>query len=367
MGAVAFASGGRVCAFAEDDGRQLWCAGRGTSPVYSNGEIAFAATSGAAVGIGLRSGRTLWRRPDAHVISSVPGGFFAVRGESGTDASTVFELSPGGTTVWSTRLRGFQAPPTIAAPYAFVRTISSGATLSASEHLVRLGAAGGLVATVDFAWGVVDVTPPTAVLVGSRNEEVEDHFLTFDIWIADLRSGAVRARYHYEPDHDENSAALSRLIPPGDTNDGKIAVDAGMLYMAIGPELYRYRLAPASGQRPLRISSSGRFVGGPYRGALYVARRDGVWALRPGAAAVRAQLVAPSAAAMTAFTIANDIAYAAFEDGHIRGVDTRTGQTLLDARTCPGPSIGVGRTRIFVACSLERGWRIDAFPVRKAS
>ncbi len=360
-GAVAFASGGRMCSFSEDDGRRLWCAEPGHGPAYAGGAVAYVLGGGGVLAVDARTGRTLWRRAGPRFVWPSRDGFLVARYDRDSFTTAIAEANRAGHTVWSGRYGGGNSEaPFVAPPFAFARTITSGATLVATEYVFRVGAGGGYDTAIVGAWALLSTDASSAIVQTVGVGEMQDHFLSLNVVVVDLRTGRYTARYYYEPDYDANLSAYDQLITPG-SSGGKNAVDGQTLYMTIGPRLYRYHLGPPKGQRPLLISSLGTYIGGPYAGALYVSRPDGVWALRPGDRSVQMQLVAPSAAPFNTIAIVGRTAYIAFANGELRGVDVADGRTTLEAKSCVTGNIGIGRKRIFVTC-VSGPLRVVAFP-----
>jgi hypothetical protein len=190
---------------------------------------------------------------------------------------------------------------------------------------------------------------------------MQDNFLTFDVEKADVRDGTVVATYHYEPDYDANYDDYEKGLFPGGLFSGDVRADGGYVYGAVSTKLYRYRLTEAASQSPLLVASDSRLIGGPYRGALYVSRSDGVWALRVASTRIRARLVAPSVSPFSGLNITGRTAYIAFSDGEVRGVNVDDGRTVLDARPGKSARVGVGKDRAFVVCRTDSGWQVVAF------
>jgi len=234
------------------------------------------------------------------------------------------------------------------------------------QYVLRLGARGGFLASVGNAWDILDIRPPFFVYKTSPNEEVQDHFITFDVAIADLRDGAVRASYHYEPDYDANNALVSSTNEFAGQGEGPVRVEGDYVYLTIfGRKIYRYRLADAAPQRPLLVASGVQFLGGPYRGWLYASRPDGVWALRPEAKTIRARLVVASEVKASHISIAGDVVYATFEDGRVVGVDATSGRRVFESRPCGDSGMESGiraaADRVYIVCQNDLLWRVAAF------
>jgi outer membrane protein assembly factor BamB len=377
-GIVAFGWRGAICAFRPADGRRLWCAGRGTMPAFAGGEIAYIAPDGSVRAVDARSGAPRWSftfptsvaaaalegptTPIMQKVWNAGGDFLVLRGDgrAGHRAPNYGELSTSGHVRWSTDLDALFRTPIVAPPYA-LQLVVSGA-LSGVAYCVQLGSGGGARAEVAGAWQTLDVRGRIAVFGMEAIEPIEDHFLTSDIAVADLRTGALRARYHFEPDYDENYRLWEHgWFPPGSSSQAG-AADALSIYVAVNTKLYRYRYADPDAQRPLLISESGALLGGPYRGAIYVARRDGVWTLRADEHVVHARHVVTTKTAVSGFAIAGRTAYVGFDDGTLHGVDVDDGRTVLTAKTCAAYHIGTDERRVYAVCATGATGRIVAFP-----
>lgn len=382
-GIVSFASGGRICGYDATTGKQTWCATRGVGPEYANGEIAYVDWDGTVRAVAVASGHPRWHfrfatsaegaalegsaSPIVQRVWSTGSDFLIARvdGRAGRGAPNYGEVSTTGKLLWSTELVGFLPSPYLLNGFALQSTIGSGATMDSVQRLVRLGDHGGVAAARwDEAWGVLDVRLPQVVFRGEwALGEVQEHVLTIDVEKADIRNANALVRFHFEPDYDANDALYEAgLLQSGEESYRiKLRADQEFIYPVIGKRLYRYRLAHPKNQRPLLVDDGGIFIGGPYRGALYVARVGGVWALRPGDKAIRSQLVAQTPTPLSTFAIVGRTAYMAFVDGHLRGVDVDTGRTTLDARTCRADRIAVGPHRVYAVCATSKPARIVAF------
>jgi putative pyrroloquinoline-quinone binding quinoprotein len=371
---VVFAHDGRVCAFAELSGARLWCAGGGGRPAFAGGLVAYVHLDGTVRCVDARNGTERWRFrfPVAAGRAAEPGGprifspeqfvwptkaGFLVGG--GSSAPNYGELSRFGRVLWSTELVGSWSAPTFAYPYVLEVVSGSGGGFQATVNVVRLGAGGGPVAQIRSAIEVLDVSPPLVVVRGDQAGEHSEPFLAFDVFKADLLSGIVGLRYRYEPDYDANYDQVRKGML-NNQSPGKIALDGDMLYLDVASRVYRYTFADGASQRPLLVSADGVHVGGPYRGTVYVARGDGVWALTPDVGRIRARLVAPSRTKFQVMAIDGRTAYFGFDDGNVRGVGLEGGGTTFEARTCVPARIGTTPGGLYVVCSAPR-WKVVAF------
>lgn len=373
-GVVAFASRGHVCGFAEYDGKRLWCAGPGAAPVYAAGEFAYSAPDGSIVAVNATTGTGRWRHRflgasvgATHFTSEdresvwPAGDSFLVAGSSSLNGGQNYgEIDLLGRVLWKTTDIGVNSGvnPVIAWPYAFQLTIADVANQPV-QQLLLLGSHGGLVARIGGAREVLEAHPPFAAVGGEPLEAPEDSVLTFNVWIIDLRNGGIKKRFHYEPDYDTNYAAYNELFPPGTTpaerllvgGDDRLHLEGDLLYGFVGLRLYRYHLSDPHRQRPLLVSKDDDYIGGPYRGIVYVARAGGLWALRPRVHDVQARLIAASPSGINAFSISGNTVYIGFYDREVRGVNFDDGRTVFDARPCLAGRIGVGPHRVYIVCA----------------
>jgi hypothetical protein len=381
-GAVALASRGHVCSFAETTGAMNWCGGIGHDPVYAGGVVAYTGEDGAIYGVDARTGRRRWRfafptsargralagprlRPE-HRAWSTGASFLIARtdGRAGHGAPDDGEVSASGRLLWSAQENGAHGDVVLAPPFVLQQIAGSGARIVISENVIRLGR--GIVSRIDDATSVIATQHGRLTAEVDSVEPIEEHFLALDVGTYDLASGKLLEKYRYEPDYDENDARYNAGIRH-EMNSGEIAHGEGdAIYPFIGGNLYRYRLAPAHGQRPVLLATDRSYLGGPYRDTVYVRRADGVWALRADEHAVHARLVAASPAKPTMLAAADGDVYVGFADGTVRGVDGATGATILDARACPPTRITVTNQRVYVACRGTSHWRILAYARRTA-
>lgn len=237
-------------------------------------------------------------------------------------------------------------------------------------YSLRLGPRGGASVNLGLADETNDVQPPLAILSGGPRygTEPQDRVLTFEIHAADLRNGKVQWKYTFAPDYDQNFARFYtkniRDLCTGACGWRSIGIERKSVYVAVyGVRVYRYRLGPGHSQHPLLVSDEGRYIGGPYRGAIYVARNDGIWMIRPRAHSIESMLIVQSLSPFRVITISGKTAYIGFADGNLRGVDVDDGHTVLDAGTCPITRISVSSTRVYAVCALDAShWRVVAFP-----
>jgi outer membrane protein assembly factor BamB len=359
---VVFVSHGRVCGFQAATGKQLWCAGAGASPAFAGGRIAYSASAGGVNVVDAGTGTHLWRVSGA-VAAWAAGDDFLISCDA--PHPTVSEYDRSGRRLWSARGPDVRnGTMLVTPPYAFLSAVYSGATMVKVQSVLRLGSGGGLESEITNAWDILDVSPPRIVYAADRIEEIQDHFITFDVVTADLPSGKIEAQYHYEPDYDTNNALLASNAYAG-RSSGPIRVDSDAVYvMFFGEKIYRYRLADAAGQRPLLVSGEGTFVGGPYRGWLYVSRPDGVWALKPDSNEIHARLVAPVNALH--MSVVGDVVYLTTADQEVVGVDSLDGRTVFDARPCgrSGTESGIGGSGkiVYVVCVGAAQTTVTAFP-----
>jgi hypothetical protein len=362
-GIVAFSSNSRICAFARADGARRWCSGPGTNAVEAKGVIAFLDKRGGVHAVDARTGKSRWDSafgaggfgPNVPVYGSgrlwSTGSSFLVAGAMAlrTSIPRFGELSLSGMTLWEDRLIGLSGAPFIANRYALVRLANSGATLDVAVRIVRLGAHGGVGPFIGDAYSVLGTWHGNAVLVaGSRAQYGEDTFLSLEIELAAIRSGRTVDDRVLEPDYEENLAA-NRARGSAAYNDAT-AFEDGYVYTSVVGNLYRYDLRGRDDQRPLLLSSRAPFVGGPVRGTVYVARRDGVWALTPDQRSIAARLVVATASPAVAFTAQWPYAYIGFADGTLRGIDVRDGSTTLSATGCLADRIVADAHQAFFIC-----------------
>jgi putative pyrroloquinoline-quinone binding quinoprotein len=369
---VAFSSGNRICAFAHAGGARRWCSGPGTNAVEAAGVIAFLDQRGGVHAVDARTGRSRWDsafgagrfEPNVPAYGSgrlwSTGSSFLVAGAMALRTSTprFGELSVSGTTLWEDRLIAPRAP-FIANRYALVHLVGSGATLDFAVRIVRLGAHGGVGPFIGNAESVLGTWHGNAVLVaGSRAQYGEDTFLSREIELAAIPSGRTVEDRVLEPDYEANLAA-NRARGSEAYNDTN-AFEDGYVYTSVVGNLYRYDLRGRDDQRPLLLSSRAPFVGGPVRGTVYVARRDGVWALTADQRSIAARLVVATASPAVAFTAHWPNAYMGFADGTLRGVDVRDGSTTLSATGCLADRIVADARQAFFVCRGDT-WRLLAF------
>ncbi len=375
-GSVVFGAQGRLCGYAESSGSPRWCVANGTKPAYAGGEVAFSAGEGGIESVDAIDGSVRWRYHRSPITRGskamalseevwAAGTDFLARN---TSRGIVVELSRQGKKLWSASVAASNDNPLVSSPYAFFPVVSDGAYLTVYQQVVRLGAGGGPAGAIE-SWQVAATDGAYAIVTIAPLEEVQDHALTFDVGRVDARTGNTVAQFHFEPDYDINAAPYLKTGSLGavsDTDTSPLRVDGTELYADVMRNVYRYRFAEPSTQHPLLVARDAELLGGPYHGAVFVRRHDGVWSLRPQAQAIRARLMAASTADVVTFAIAGHEAYAAFKDGTVRGFNAGTGAPLLQAKPCRSPGqvhIGTSARNVYVACDSGPGtpWHIFAF------
>lgn len=377
-GAVAFASGGHLCSFAETTGATNWCRGLGHDPVYAGGVVAYTGEDGAIDGVDARTGKLRWRfafptsargrelpgprLSPLHRAWSTGASFLIFRrdGRSGYGAPNYGEVSVAGRLIWSAQEIGAHDDVVVTPPFVLQRTTTTGARIVIAQNVIRPGR--GVIARIDDARSVIDTGHGRLTAEVDSVEPVEDRFLVLNVATYELATGRVLDTFRYKPDYDENDQRYGarRLDTLSGDELGHGEGDAICAY--IGGNLYRYKLAPPQEQHPILLATGRSYLGGPYHGLVYVEQPDGVWSLRADEHAVHARLVAPSAARPTVFVAAQGNVYVGFSDGTVRGVDAATGRTILAARACPPSEISVTSERVYVACRGRPRWRIVGYP-----
>jgi hypothetical protein len=368
-GIVAFADNGRLCAYDDKTGAGVWCAGAGSSPVYAPGVVVYATTGNAVRAVDARTGSTRWQMSDAHRIWRTGDGLVLASVSVEDPQTRVFHatlqgVSFNGAARWSKTLPADGAEATATSQYLIWRWCEGGATLTCQSAVAAYD--GGIVGEV--AADVLGVNGSLIVDDSSFNdlEEVQDHFLMFDIGAFDSRRGTYAAQFTYAPDYQQNLARWNANACQGSKDAVTRRLDGDDLYVTSCRNLYRYRLAPAAGQRPLLLANDVTFWGGPYRQRLYVERDDGIWSLQPGADSVRAQLVVPSSQFVADFTIATGMGFGVFRDGSVHGFDLDSGRATFEATPCHGEGfipvrVAATEKRIFIACASARFWTLYAY------
>gem|GEM_PF-4474854 len=385
-GIIVFSSRRVVSGFSEATGRLIWRAGRGAIPVYAGGIFAYSSSDGSVHGVNPLTGVTRWsftfppstRHPSgefSHILWSTGTTFLISRAfrEKAQDVigetNSYGELSATGKLDWTAPLSGYAMTPIIAGPYAIQAFIPH---MDSFVYSLRLGAHGGFSSNLGQADEINDVQPPLAILSGGARygTEPQDRVLTFEIHAADLRSGKVDWKYLYAPDYNENYARFYtknlKDLCTGECGWRSIGIEGNAVYVAVyGVRVYRYGLSLGNSQHPLLVSEDGRYIGGPYHGAIYVARGDGIWMIRPREHSIESMRIAQSSSSFSAIAIIGKTAYVGFADGLLRGVDVDDGHTVLDAKTCPATRISVSSTRVYAVCALAKNhWRVVAFSRR---
>jgi hypothetical protein len=381
---VAFAAPDMMCGFDESTGTQLWCDGKGQRPAYADGVVAYTAADGSVHGVDIDSGAFLWKHAGAvsqystASYAASTGDDFLLSGLRGpvdrvisgirvANLTTISyaEITPSGHVLWSGDGQNCCSlpNPVIMKPYAFQVNTGSGATIMSSLQILKLGPGGGVGASIHNIGDVLDFNPPTIILSGGwRAQEVEDFFLTFEVERAAVTDGTVVETFDYAPDYDANYDRYRHAYTANNAlYEAGLRVDGEFVYGNGYENIYRYRLADGAGQRPLLVASDSVLLGGPYHGAIYVSRSDGVWAFRFESTRIRARLVASSSSRVSGFYIAARTAYIAFEGGEVRGVNVDDGRTVFDATPGNAARVGVSGHRVFVVCQTDSGWRVVAF------
>lgn len=376
---VVFAQNERVCAFRDKDGRRVWCATHGSMPAYAGGEVAYVGDDGWVSAVDANTGAPLWRfafstsREGAQIAgppqrlaqavwSSGPDFLIArLDGRGGHGAPNFGEVSTSGAALWSMQSYGTFSRPRIVAPYVLQPHVEGGATLSRFVDVLRTGSHAGKVGTIANASDILAVRGNDVVVAEQMQQEVQDDFLTARVSSATLPTGRVTSDHRYEPDYEENLALWQRNALPN-VGDWHVAYDGDDVYVVVGRKLYRYRFESASTERPLLISDDGTYVAPPHDGAILVQRGGSLWILRPRQNAVDAFLIAASTARVSLVAFAQGDAYIASDDGLLRGVDLRDGETTLLSKACRASEMYVSATRVYVVCAGSPQPRVVAFP-----
>jgi outer membrane protein assembly factor BamB len=371
-GGRVFASvGARLCAFAQTDGRTMWCAsGAAGRYAFAHGEVV-SFDAGRATAFDAATGRRRWTAQADRIVPTIAG-FGAM-----TSSRYFAELTPDGRELWRAVVNGYldSEPVAIGARTMLLHTFLNGARFGDALYLLTSGAGGGLVVLGTESPGIIGRDGARVVLAGGwRAQEVQDNTLTFEVDELDAASRQVAAEWIYAPDYDVNNdlyAARSSegipIVPPRRT-----AATGGDLYAAIMSRVYRYRLGPPDGQQPLLVSDYGLWAGGPYRGALLFDRYDGVWIVRAhGRQTIETRALAyPNGVRLAALAVADGNAYAATTGGVVDAFDARTGRRAIEARTgCHRyHDVLVESASVLFDCTDSQNPVVFAFPrVRAAS
>ena len=377
-GGRVFASvGSRLCAFAQTDGRTLWCAnGAAGRYAFAHGEVV-SFDAGRATAFAGATGRRRWNARATRVVPTIAGfGAMTLR--------YFAELDPDGRELWRTRVNGDldttingyldSEPIAIGARTMLLHTFINGARFGDPVYRLTSGAGGGLVALGTESPGVIGWDGARIVLAGGwRAREVQDNTLTFEVDELDLGLRKVQAEWTYAPDYDENNGLMLSFSSTADAVRTRMtAVENGALYASVLSRVYRYRLAPPAGQHPLLVSDYGRWVGGPLRGTLLIERFDGLWIVRvDGRRTIETRaLEYPDGVRLAALALADGNAYVATTDGAVGAFDARTGRRAIDARTgCHRyHDVLVEPASVLFVCTDAQNPVIFAFPrVRAAS
>ncbi len=375
-GIIAFRHAGRICAFDEASGRARWCDRAGVDPIAVGGVLAYAAGERIRA-VALRDGVLRWQRalrvhhpagatgefdprfPTAHRLFGAGDSVLAVRraGRGPFRSATVGELNAAGTVLWQQEREGGLMTPVMAPPFAVWPISLDGAITTTHQLVVKLGAGGGIRGEFGNYDAVLDVRGPQIVLTGGwRAVLPEEYTLTTEITVADVRQNVTNAGFAFRPDYDDNLARMQNQATYATDfarGGGRAAgVEGSNVYVRVGRRYYRYRLAAAANQHPTTVTSDGDWIAGPYDGAIYVRREDGVHTLRFGTDAVRDMLVIAAHGRTTTSAKAGGVVYIGFDDGDVVGVSARDGRTLLAAAPCPGPvgAITPAPRHVFVVC-----------------
>jgi hypothetical protein len=370
--AVAFLSGGRLCAFTARSGKRLWCRASKSQPVAAGETIGFIAPDGAAYLVDADTGRH--ERPLR--IEVVKSGAEEVLYSTGrsfllgidypqpvTSTTNFGEIDTQGRVLWTSHidsLSGF-VDSIVSYPYYIRASLRGGATLTGLAQVYRLGYNGGLVATIPHAAEVLDVINGELVFRGDQSATAAEPYAYFEVGTADLATGALVSYRTYRPDAREIFQLVSQgRLQPG-SSVGRLALDDRFVYFGIATRTYRYsRLTEPASQHPLLISDAGRFVAGPFHGEILVSRGDGVWALHADDRAVQARRIISSRAELRAVASVDGLVAIAFADGTLRAMDIRDWSTVLHAKACPASRLSLHRKQVIIVCA-DPVWTVSAF------
>ncbi|MDQ6941684.1 MAG: PQQ-binding-like beta-propeller repeat protein [Candidatus Eremiobacteraeota bacterium] len=369
-GGRVFASvGSRLCAFAQIDGRTLWCAnGAAGRYTFAHGEVV-SFDAGRATAFAATTGRRRWTARAARIVPTIAG--------FGAMTSSYFaELDPDGRELWRATVNGYldSEPTAIGTRTMLLHTFLNGARFGDAIYLLTSGAGGGLVVLGTESPSIIGRDGARIVLAGGwRAQEVEDNTLTFEVDEIDVALQKLAAEWIFAPNYDENRGLMLSFFSTADAVRTRLtAAENGAIYASVLSRVYRYRLGPPAGQRPLLVSDYGRWVGGPLGGTLLIERYDGVWIVRVhGNRTVETRaLVYPEGVRLAALAIADGNAYVATTGGAVDAFDARTGRRVMDARTgCRRyHDIVVESASVLFVCTDSKNPVIFAFPrVRAAS
>jgi hypothetical protein len=376
-GQVAFQTERGMCGFDADTGIQRWCSGKGTNPAYVDGTIAYVGIDGTLCAVSTRTGLTLWKRKGALRVWAL-GDDLVVFGDLPDNRHTngslrgLLDIGRHAMVRWSHPIdEPGDMVPFWFAPYMSWRQVSSGAFLTARMDFFVLGSGGGYLSAVP-GWEVVSIKPPFAITNTAPNDvgSPKDNAVTFQFTIADLRTGKVASTWHFKPDYSHNTALYEAA--PDDYSSNGFRVDRDWVYLNVGREIYRYRLADPSNQRPLLVASDARLLGGPYRGTIYVERNHQVLALTPSDHEIGALLIKATVSSIAGFSIIGNHGFVVENDGWVHGFDLGDGRPVLDVRPCTATSssllnrvatrVAATEKSAFLACSSDGAhWRVDAY------
>jgi len=362
-GRVFLASGGAIRALDARTGVERWRSrdeGFGVPAASANLVVAIAR-DGVVHAFDVRTGAERWRSaglaaplawetPDIRPLlrGLNDGGFFVLAPQSGLAA----EIDASGKVLWSATYpqHHYAGITAIADGVVFVTAWEEGAIIHPVLNLFRIGRAGGLIAQVSNAlrplgfdgsrYWVLDASPTastTVTIARLDTEKGNQRIPDADPW-------------RYTPDDGASSI-------PG---YGDAAIEHGFLYAwtqdGEGHDpLYRYRLAPPNGQRPILVSRDGAWIAGPYEDRVVVQRPTGLWLLHLVGDRVQTRNITTYAPPVVAQAVAfdGDLVYAALSDGRIVAVDVRDGEHRFAAttscRTCRG--IGVHDGELLAVCA----------------
>lgn len=165
------------------------------------------------------------------------------------------------------------------------QAISDGATLSIqlqarlqgrTQYLGR----GSFMGVAQLPWIVVSL---------SLNGPVEEHFLSAEIASINIRNGARRKDFTFEPDREANYSRWTEGSSSGMTDTiSSVRYCQGSVFFPSGSLLYRYAYSDPERQRPLLVSRDGTLADVLTANDVIVWRGDGRWLLHIGSRRVTA-------------------------------------------------------------------------------
>jgi outer membrane protein assembly factor BamB len=255
---------------------------------------------------------------------------------------------------------------------AYLASVEDGATITDVIRMVRTGARGGMLGTMNYTIGPLG-------WMADGNALFLDAFSigsgSFGINIVDPRA---------LNDGDETVERTTLMYAPDGLSSypgfGDAAIDGGFIYGFIrganddAHRLYRYELAPADTQRPLLLATGlTNWTAGTVRGWNVVEDGIGLLALRVNGTTIERVRLANYGEPVSVDAAAFDghRLYVARYDGRVQGFDLDRRSTILDAPTNCVPddaidrqhawrSIGVHGDRIIAVCTR----RVYAFATR---